>query len=155
MLSNPMHDGHLERLNERLRLAPEVTSDLFSDVTAICARSALLAKAGKIGRLSGLVRAEAWTDAALVLIALEMPNWKLRRLEYDDGEWVCSLSTQPNVPAEIDDTADARHEVLSLAILSAFLDARRKGSEVRLTRSLTVPRLRPTSGHTMCCDNFA
>jgi hypothetical protein len=155
MLFNPVHEDSLERLNERLCRTPEVTSDLFSDVMAVCARIAVLEKTGKTDRLDGLVRANAWTDAALTLIALEIPNWKLRRLEYQDGEWVCSLSAQPNLPVEIDDTADARHEVLPLAILSAFLDARRKGSEVRVTRSLTTPRLRPASGHSMCCDNFA
>jgi len=115
----------------------------------------LFAKAGKSGRLDGLVRAEAWTDAALALVALEMPNWKFRRLEYEDGEWFCSLSTQPNMPVEIDDTADARHEVLPLAILSAFLDARRKNSEVRETRSTTTPRFRPAAVNVICCDNFA
>ena len=152
---NPVHEDRLERLNERLCRAPEVTSDLFSDVMAICARITLLAKAGKTDRLAGFVRANAWTDAALTLIALEIPNWRPRRLEYQDGKWVCSLSTQPNMPVEIDDTADARHEVLSLAILSAFLDARRKGSEGRVSRSLTTPRFRPASGHAICCDNFA
>src|SRR3979490_759666 len=91
MLFNPVHEDHLERLSARLRLAPEITSDLFSDVMAVCARIALLAKAGKTARLNGLVRAGAWTDAALALVELEMPNWKLRRLEYEDGEWVCSL----------------------------------------------------------------
>jgi hypothetical protein len=155
MLFNPVHEDRLERLNERLCRAPEMTSYLFSDVMAICARITLLAKAGKTDRLDGLVRANAWTDAALTLIALEIPNWKPRRLEYEDGEWVCALSTQPNVPVEIDDTAEARHEALPLAILSAFLDARRKGSGVRVTRSLTTPRLRPASGHSICCDNFA
>jgi hypothetical protein len=132
-----------------------MTSGLFADAMAICARIALLAKTGKTGRLDSLVRAVAWTDAALALIALEMPNWKLRRLEYEDGEWFCSLSTQPNMPVEIDDTADARHEVLPLAILSAFLDARRKNSEVRETRSPTTPRLRPAAVNVICCDNFA
>ena len=154
MLFKPVHENHFERLSARLGLAPEITSDLFSDVMAICARLAVLTSAAKTGRLSDFIEAEAWTDAALTLITLEAPNWKLRRLAYEDGEWVCSLSTEPNMPIEIDDTADARHEVLPLAILSAFLDARRKGSEVRETRSLTGPRLRPTSEHTMCCDNF-
>jgi len=155
MLFNPAHEDHLERLSARLRVAPAVTLDLFADVTAICARIALLAKAGKTGRLARLIATEAWTDAALTLIELEAPNWRLRRLEYEDGEWVCSLSTHPNMPVAFDETADARHEDLSLAILSAFLDARRKNSEARETRSLTTPRLRPTSGLAMCCDNFA
>jgi hypothetical protein len=155
MLFNRAHEDHLERLSARLRLGSEITSDLFSDVMAVCARVALLAKAGKTSRLNDLVEANAWIDAALALVEFEMPNWKLRRLEYQDGEWVCSLSTQPNLPVEIDDTADARHGVLSLAILSAFLNARHKGSEVRVTRSLTTPRFRPASGHAICCDNFA
>jgi hypothetical protein len=154
MLFNPVHEDYLERVSARLRLAPEITSDLFADITAICARIALLAKAGKTGRLARLIDAGAWTDAALTLIALEMPNWKLRRLEYEEGEWVCSLSTEPNMPIAIDDTADARHEILPLAILSAFLDARRKG-KVPAARSSTAPRLRPASGLAMCCDNFA
>ena len=155
MLFNPVHEDNLDRLSARLRLAPEITSDLFSDVMATSARIALLAKAGKTAHLNGLVRAGAWIDAALTLIALEMPNWKLRRLEYEEGEWVCSLSTEPNMPIAIDDTADARHEILPLAILGAFLDARRKGGEVPAARSSTTPRLRPASGYAMCCDNFA
>jgi hypothetical protein len=155
MLFNPAHEDQFERLSARLRLAPEIASDLFSDTMAVCARIRLLANAGKTRRLARLIAVEAWTDAALTLIELETPNWILRRLEYEDGEWVCSLSTQPNMPLAIDDTADARHEVLALAILSAFLDARGKNSEVRETRSLTVPRLRPASGQAMCCDNFA
>ena len=155
MLFNPVHEDPLERLSARLRLAPEITSDLFSDVTAICTRTALLAKAGKTRRIDGLVRAKAWIDAALTLIEFEMPNWKLRRLEYQDGEWICSLSTEPNMPMEIDDTADARHKVSALAILSAFLQARRKGSETRETRSPTAPRLRPASEQAISCDNFA
>jgi hypothetical protein len=155
MLFNPVHEDHLERLSERLRLAGAMTADLFADVTAICARLALLAKAGKAGCLDRLIEADAWTDAALALIALEMPNWKLRRLEYEDGEWVCALSAQPNMPSAVDDTADARHEVLSLAILSAFLDARRKKGALRGNALLTAPRFRPVSEHAMCCDNFA
>src|SRR4051812_9364507 len=150
MLFNPVNKDHLESFGVRLRLASEMTSDLFSDAMAVCARIALLAKTGKTGRLNDLIEAKAWTDAALTLIELEMPIWKLRRLEYQDGEWICSLSTQPNMPIAIDDTADARHDVLPLAILSAVLEARRKGSEVRETRSPTTPRFQPASALTMC-----
>ena len=73
-----------------------------------------------------MVEAEAWTDAALALIEMELPGWKLRRLAYEDGEWICSLSSQPYLPAQIDDTADSNHEVLALALLSAFVEARRR-----------------------------
>jgi hypothetical protein len=155
MLFNPAHEDHLERLNERLRLASAATFDLFSDVMANCARIEPLAKTGKTGRLARFIQAKAWTDAALTLIALETPDWKLRRLEYQDGEWVCSLSTEPNMPVAIDDTVDARHEVSALAILGALLETRRKGHEIREIRSPTGPQLRPATEHAMCCDDFA
>jgi len=106
-------------------------------------------------RLDQLIEAGAWSDAALALIELELPAWKLRRLVYEDGEWFCSLSKQPNLPVAIDDTADARHEVLPLAILSAFVEARRGTSAARETSSPIVPRVQPTSGIVICCDNFA
>jgi hypothetical protein len=67
--------------------------------------------AGKAARIDQLIDAGAWNDAALALIELELPAWKLRRLVYEDGEWLCSLSRQPNLPLALDDTADARHEV--------------------------------------------
>src|SRR5665213_1260292 len=92
---------------------------------------------------------------ALTLIELELPAWKLRRLVYEDGEWFCSLSKQPNLPVALDDTADARHEVLPLAILSAFVEARCTTSAARETSSPTVPQVQPTSGIVICCDNFA
>lgn len=53
----------------------------------------------------------AWLDAALTLVELELPGWGLRRLYRDAGTWFCSLSHQPNVSAELDDTADGSHEV--------------------------------------------
>jgi hypothetical protein len=152
MLFNPKHQGHLERLTERLSRAPAVTSDLVSNVVGICPRLALLRNAGKTNRLDRLIEIGAWTDAALALIALELPVWKLRRLVCEDGEWVCSLSTQAHLPAELDETADASHEVLPLAVLSAFLEARRTARE---TSSGAVSRVQPTSSYAVCCDNFA
>jgi len=115
----------------------------------------VLHRAGMAARIDQLIEAGAWSDAALALIELELPGWKLRRLVYEDGEWFCSLSKQPNLPVGFDDTADARHEVLPLAILSAFLEARRTTSAVRQTSSPTVPQVQPTSGIVICCDNFA
>jgi hypothetical protein len=51
-------------------------------------------KAGKAARIDQLIKAGAWSDAALTLIELELPAWKVRRLVYEDGEWFCSLSTE-------------------------------------------------------------
>jgi hypothetical protein len=156
MLSDPKYEDRLDRLIEQLRLAPALTADLISNVIAdACTRLPVLNKAGMATRINQLIEAGAWSDAALALIELELPVWKLRRLVYEDGEWFCSLSKQPNLPVALDDTADARHEVLPLAILSAFLEARRTTSAARETSSPTVPQVRPTSGIVICCDNFA
>lgn len=158
MLSNPKYEGRLDWLTEQLRLAPALTTGLVSNVVVdTCSRLPVLNKAGKATRrrLDRLIEAGAWSDAVLALIELELPTWKIRRLVYEDGQWFCSLSKQPNLPMALDDTADACHEVLPLAILSAFVEARRKTSAVRETSLPTVPKVRPTSGNTICCDNFA
>ena len=155
MLWDPMHEDRINRLTEQLRFAPALTPDLMSNVIAdACIRLPVLRKAGKTARIDQLIAAGAWSDAALALVEIELPAWKLRRLVYEDSEWFCSLSKQPNLPVALDDTADARHEVLPLAILSAFLEARRTIGPVRETSSSTVPQVRSTSGYTICCDNF-
>jgi hypothetical protein len=156
MLSDPKYDDRLDRLTEQLRLAPALTPDLiFNVVSDACTRLPVLKEAGKATRIDQLIEAGAWSDAALALIELELPAWKLRRLVYEDGEWLCSLSEQPYLPVALDDTADASHQVLPLAILGAFLAARRRMSAAREAGSPTVPQVRPTSDYAMCCDNFA
>ena len=157
MLSDPKYGDRLDRLTEQLRLAPALTPDLISNVVVgACSRLPVLNRAEEATRrLDQLIEAGAWSDAALALIELELPAWKLRRLVYEDGEWFCSLSKQPNVPVALDDTADATHQVLPLAILGAFLEARRRMRAAPEASSPTVPQVRPTSGYAICCDNFA
>ena len=156
MLSDPKHQERLDRLTARLRLAPAITSDLIADVVAdACTRVQVLHKAGKAARIDRLIEAAAWSDVALALIEIELPAWKLRRLIHDDGEWFCSLSQQPDLPVEFDDTADARHDVLALAILSAFIEARRLISCAREIGSPTVPQVGLTAATAICCDNIA
>jgi hypothetical protein len=105
------------------RHAHALTPDLISNVIAdACTRLPAMKRAGKAARIDQLIETGAWDDAALALIELELPAWKLRRLVYEDGEWLCSLSKQPNLPVGLDDTADASHEVLTLAILSACIE---------------------------------
>jgi hypothetical protein len=156
MLFNPACEGGLDRLGDRLRLAPSVTVDLISAVIAsACTRLPAMAKAGKARRLSQLIEIAAWSDAVLALIEIEIPAWRLRRLVHEDGEWHCSLSRAPNLPVELDETADGSHEVLGLAMLSAFLAARHRVSAASETEVRTVPQVRPTLGYPICCDNFA
>ena len=88
------------------------------------------------------------------MIALELPQWKLRRVLYEDGEWHCSLSRQTQLPIELDEVAEGSHEALPLAVLIALLHARRDltGREDGATE---VPPVNSGAGYTMCCDNFA
>lgn len=141
---------------DRIRSSQAVTPDLVSQVIAdACMRLPGLGRSEIAARLNRLIKAGAWTEVALALIELELPQWQLRRLVHDDGAWLCSLSKQPNLPAEFDDTADAKHENLSLALLSAFLEARHRAADAREARSLMVPQIGPATSHAICCDNFA
>ena len=153
MLFDPKHEGPLDALEAQLRRAFGLTRALISNVIAdACLRLPVMKRAGKAARIDQLI--EAGDDAALALIELELPAWKLRRLVYEDGEWFCALSRQPNLPVALDDTVDARHEVLPLAILSAFVEARRRASAMRETSLQTVPPVRQSSGYAICCGNF-
>jgi hypothetical protein len=144
-----------DRLDEELRIAPKPALDLFAKIIAgVCIRIPVLSKSGKAGRIDRLIECGAWTDAALALIEFELPAWKVRRLVCENGEWFCSLSQQPNLPLEIDDTVDASHEVLPLAILSAFVEARRRTSTPRET-ALVDSRSSSAPAGIVCCDNFA
>jgi hypothetical protein len=101
-----------------------------------------------------LIETGAWTDAAMALVESELPSWTLRRLVYENGEWFCSLSRQPNMPADLDDSADAAHQVLPLAILRAFVEARRR-SKVATDAAPRVPQFQQAADGVVCCDNFA
>ena len=153
MLAFSKHRDPCE-LDDRLRDAPEVTAELMSEILAETRRRfPSVGRKGKTARLEHLIRSEAWTDAALALIDLELPLWQVRRLVYDEGEWHCALSRQRELPDWLDQSIEARHADLSLAILSAFVEAQR----------VSVPSSRPSvpvvKGDLMrcepiCCDNF-
>ena len=116
----------LDRLDDELQAAPEAARAVFAKIIgSVCSRIPILSKSGKTARIERLIESGAWTDAAIALIESEMPGWKLRRLVYENGEWFCSLSRQPNMPVDLDDSADAAHQVLPLAILRAFVSSRR------------------------------
>jgi hypothetical protein len=154
MALDSQHADRLDGLTQRLRFAPALTVDLVALVVShACTRLPALKKAGKTAQVDRLIEAGAWSDVAFALIEIELPAWKLRRLIYEDGEWFCSLSKQPNLPVEFDDTADARHNALPLAILCAFVEARRAMSHE--TNATTVPRVWPAPDYATCCDNFS
>lgn len=155
MLSVLKCEDDLDRLADKLNKATALTPDLIHNVIVnSCTNLPVLKKAEKVASFDRLVEVGAWCDAALALIEIEFPAWSVRRIAYEDGEWFCSLTREPNLPAALDDTADGNHRALPLAILGAFLEVRRR-TNIRDTRSPTVPQVRSTSGYPICCDNFA
>jgi hypothetical protein len=114
--------GALQRLIQRAHaITPDLLSAVLGLALARCARPHRLEDARRIGRL---IQSEAWTDAALALVDLDR-RLTIRRLAYDDGEWRCTVGTQWPVLEWLDDTAEAGHAVLPLAILSAWLEGLR------------------------------
>jgi hypothetical protein len=88
----PTHEVRLGRLEGKLRRSQMVTPKLMSDVIAqACVRFATHGGAAK-ARVDRLIGSGAWTDAVLALVELELPQWKLRHLIYEDGEWHCRSS---------------------------------------------------------------
>jgi len=116
----------LGELTRHLTDAAKADATLVGDVIgAACRRYPSLGQTEKTIRLDQLIRSAAWTDAALALIDLELPLWQVRRLAYDDGEWYCALSRERELPDWLDQSIEVRHADLALAILSAFVEARR------------------------------
>jgi hypothetical protein len=153
-LFDPKYEERRGGLEQQLRWAHALTPGIMADVIGeACTRFASQSPAAK-ARLSRLIEAGAWADASLALVELELPQWKLRRLVYDDGEWLCSLSKQPQLPVGLDKVAEASHEVMPLAILIALLEARRAAASSASDVS-TVPQVRPLPGYTVCCDDFS
>jgi hypothetical protein len=143
LLFSELHDGLVDRLH-----APAITADLMSDIIGKPSRLPV--------RIEHLIQSGAWTDAALALLELELPHWQLRRLAYDEGEWHCALSRQRELPEWLDDrSVESHHADLAMAILSAFVDARRKSASPGRTSVPATPRAANPLYEPVCCDNFA
>jgi hypothetical protein len=141
LLLPELHDAPVDRLRD----APAVTADLIWQV---------IGKPRLPVRIERLIEAGAWTDTALALLEM-LPQWRLRRLAFDDGEWHCALSRRRELPDWLDDTIETHHADLVLAILSAFAEARRepaslKPGSVPAVSHSAIPLYEP-----LCCENFA
>jgi hypothetical protein len=151
LLENPSAD-----LGDRLREACAVTAEFMSDIVRqTCRRFPSLGQSAKTDRIEHLIQSGAWTDAALALIELELPQWQVRRLAYDDGEWHCALSRQRELPDWLDQSIEARHADLALAILSAFVEARRIGAPATRPSVPSAPQRADTFYEPVNSDNFA
>jgi hypothetical protein len=156
MLAPESQSCDLDLLDRELYLAPAVTALLFRKVTesGACTRLPSLRQMGKTIALDRAIEAGAWTDAAITLIGFELPNWSVRRLFCEDGEWLCCLSRQPNLPIFLDEPAEASHAVLALAVLRAFIAARCRSAATQQVTS-SVPQVLPQASFVFCCDNLA
>jgi hypothetical protein len=96
MALDPARSEIFDQLEDELRLAPAPVPTVFAKViSGACRRLPNLSRPGG-ARLDRLVAAGAWADAALVLIELELPAWRLRRLIRQDDEWLIGKpSPQP------------------------------------------------------------
>jgi hypothetical protein len=143
-------------LNDRLHDADAVTSELMAEiVVTTCRRFPPIRSTGKTARIARLIGSEAWTDAALALIDLELPQWQVRRIVYDEDEWHCALSRQRALPDWLDQAIEAHHADLPLAILAAFVEARHVTAPSNRTSVPPAPWRAELRCEPVCCDNFA
>src|SRR5262249_15413225 len=97
-LFHSAREQRLDALQEHLRGAKTVTPELIADVMAgACLR--MPAQHPTVGaNVVRLIECGAFADAALLLLGLELPQWKLRRLIHEDGEWHCALTRALGLP---------------------------------------------------------
>jgi hypothetical protein len=154
LLPSKLHDTR--ELNDRLRDAHAATAGLISVVIeAACRRFPSVGQSEKTARIERLIAAEAWTDAVFALIELELPQWQVRRIAYDEGEWHCALSRERELPEWLDQSVEAHHPDLPLAILGAFVDAQRISSPSTRPSVPIVRRDANALYEPLCSDNFA
>src|SRR5258708_25274171 len=109
-------------LSDELRDAAGVTATLMQEIIGhACRRFPSSASTAKTARIERLIAATAWADAGLALIDLELPQWQLRRIAYDGGEWYCALSRERELPGLLDPSVEAARPAPAPAPLSAVV----------------------------------
>lgn len=147
--------SRLSILNKVSDATPDIDAASFTAIClASCKRLPAMRRTADARRLDRLVAAGAWTDAALALIAVELPDWQLRRLAFDDGEWHCALSTERRLPDFLDDATETRHPDMAIAILQAFQLAAAQSGPTHLV-AIRDRAAACGDAELMCCDNYA
>ena len=143
-------------IGAKLRTTEAATPGLMAEILDLGRRRSLIpGHVAKALHLEELISASAWIDAALALLELELPLWHIRRIAYDDGEWCCALSRQPELPDWLDQSIEARHQDLALAILSAFVEAQATPASFDSTTPPATSSRPDPDFIPLCCDNFA
>jgi hypothetical protein len=156
MLLHLQRSEQLATLAAQVSAADEATTQLFSEIVVATARRLWApGEAAKATELHDLIEAGALTQAALNLIDLELPLWKLRRIAYDEGKWHCAMSRQRELPEWLDQAVEARHASLTLAILGAYIET---VGQIELSREPgrpSVPQTRAEQYVPLYRKNFA
>ena len=126
----------------------------FSNTIAESRRCFRSERSVKADRVEQLIQSQAWTDAALALIEFDLPQWQVRRLVYDGGEWFCTLSRQREMPDWLDQALESHHADLALAILDAFSQAKRISAPENRASVPAPPSVTPLF-EPICSENFA
>jgi hypothetical protein len=140
-----------DRLHDSFTVTPSLIDEIIREA---CRRFPSQGQAGKTERVDQLISMGAWTDAALALIELELPQWRVRRLTYDGGEWHCALSRQRELPDWLDQSVEGRHADLALAILSAFVEVQSTSAPSSRTSVPTAGRRENPLYEPLFTDNF-
>ena len=153
LLSEPRYPADLgDQLRDASIVTPEFMAEIISQA---CRRFPSLGQSARTAHIERLIESGGWTDAALALIELELPQWQVRRLAYDQGEWYCALSRERELPEWLDQSIEGRHADLTLAILSAFVEAQQIAAPSSRTSVPAVTRDNGSVYEPMSCDNFA
>src|SRR5260370_35830388 len=105
-------------LNGRVCEAPGARAAILSEGSSqTCRRFPSMGQTEKTARIEHLIGSEAWIDAALALIDLELPQWQVRRIASAEGEWHCRLSRQRALPACVAPSLAAHPACLALTVL--------------------------------------
>jgi hypothetical protein len=142
-------------LSERIHDAPAATNTLLREIIGTtCQRLASPGQSANTARIERLLDAGALAEATLALIDLELPQWHVRRIIYDGGEWYCALSRERELPDWLDQSVEAHHHDLTLAILAAFVEAQ-AASASKSRPSVPTVRCETNVFYAQMCDNFA
>lgn len=121
-MPSPLHTSESVRLD--LSDVRQLSAELFWRIARRTSQQRRDDHDPAFALIARFVEDEAWIDAALALIAADLPKWRIRRLVLDEGDWFCALSSKWMLPDSLDRPVEAWHPELALALLSAFCEAR-------------------------------
>ena len=161
MLFKPSLQDTCRAVKAAIDVADEAAPALLRAVLDIAAaRCATPHRGVHLKRIDALIDAQAWTDAALAIAALDRAH-AVRRIERDDGEWYCTIGSQWPVPEWLDHGTWHGHRALPLAILGAVVDALSQ-NEAAAAATTSTERCRELPGQgrgdviaSFGCDNYS